>query len=115
MTVAVHLQMACPYTNALIRSVLEEENDVFVLGESSTSTSGDTLFWLEYEDLDFDLLYRLAKGSSATKVLANSFCIRKGLLRKANFALFVQRYLTKVRVTENSASVDCRVSTVVEI
>ena len=97
MSIKVHLKMICPYTNELIRSVLEERNDLFTLVNPSTSNDDNTLYWLEYEELDFDMLYRLTKESNNKKILANSYCIRKGLLRKANFAMFVQKYLAKVR------------------
>jgi hypothetical protein len=96
MTIEVHLRMNCPYTNELIRTVLEEHENLFTLTNSSTSNSDNILYWLEYEEIDFELLYRLAKQSNNKMILANSFCIRKGLLRKANFALFVQKYLSKV-------------------
>ncbi|CAF1278616.1 unnamed protein product [Adineta ricciae] len=58
------------------------------------SNNDNVLYWLEYEELDFDMIYRAAKDSNR-KILVNSYCIRKGLLRKANFALFVQKYLSK--------------------
>ncbi|CAF3616002.1 unnamed protein product [Rotaria socialis] len=87
--------MNCPYTNELIRNVLEERNDLFTLTDSSTLNDDNTLYWLEYEELDFDMLYRLIKESNKKKILANSYCIRKGLLRKAHFAMFVQKYLAK--------------------
>ncbi|CAF0804297.1 unnamed protein product [Rotaria sp. Silwood1] len=95
MSIDVHLQMHCSYTNELIRNVLEEENGSFNLIDSGISNSDKVLYWLEYEDIDFDMLYRLVKESNNKKILANSYCIRKGLLRKANFALFVQKYLSK--------------------
>ena len=100
MAVHVQLQLQCPYTTELIRDVLEDANDVFTTMTSPTSKNSAVLHWLEYEDLDFDLLYHLMKGGSETrKVLANSFCIRKGLLRKANFSAFLQKYLAKVNST----------------
>ena len=96
MTINVYLHMNCSYTNELIRNVLEEHKDLFTLTTSPTLNSEHMLYWLEYEEIDFDMIYRLAKQSSNKIVLANSFCIRKGLLRKANFALFIQKYLSKV-------------------
>ncbi|CAF1182109.1 unnamed protein product [Adineta steineri] len=96
MPVDVHLHITCPYTNELIRNVLEEENGLFTLTNSSNSTNNDILYWLEYEEIDFDTLFRQARDSNNnTKVLANSYCIRKGLIRKANFAMFIQKYLAK--------------------
>ncbi|CAF1182470.1 unnamed protein product [Adineta steineri] len=97
MPVDVHLHITCPYTNELIRNVLEEENGLFTLTNSSNSTNNDILYWLEYEEIDFDTLFRQARDSNTNKkVLANSYCIRKGLIRKANFAMFIQKYLAKV-------------------
>ncbi|CAF1193243.1 unnamed protein product [Adineta steineri] len=96
MPVDVHLHITCPYTNELIRNVLEEENGLFTLTNSSNSTNNDILYWLEYEEIDFDTLFRQARDSNNNKkVLANSYCIRKGLIRKANFAMFIQKYLAK--------------------
>ena len=97
MTVEVQLQMHCRYTNELIREVLSEEHGQFTLMNAVTPNATRRLYWLEYEDLDFDQLYcRSNKSEGEEKVLANSFCIRKGLLRKANFAAFLQQYVSKV-------------------
>lgn len=99
MSIKVYLKMNCSYTNELIRNVLEEENGLFAVVDSTNTdeeNNNNLLYWLEYEDIDFDMLYRLSKQSGDKKVLANSYCIRKGLLRKANFALFVQKYVAKV-------------------
>ncbi len=97
MNIQVYLKMACPYTNELIRNVLEEQNGLFIISNSSTSNNDNILYWLEYEDIDFEMLYRLTKESNNKKTFANSYCIRKGLLRKANCALFIQKYLSKVK------------------
>jgi hypothetical protein len=97
MNIEVHLKMNCPYTNELIHNVLEEENGLFTVINPSTSNSDNILYWLEYEDIDFEMLYHLTKESNERKFLANSYCIRKGLLRKAHFALFIQKYLSKVK------------------
>jgi len=100
MNIEVHLRMNCSYTNELIRNVLEEENGLFTIINSLTSNNDSILYWLEYEDIDFELLYRLGKELTNKKILANSFCIRKGLLRKANFASFLQKYLSKVKTNK---------------
>jgi len=47
-------------------------------------------YWLEYEDLDFEKLV-----NSKKKVLLNSYCIRKGLIRKAQIAFQLRKYLSK--------------------
>ena len=47
-------------------------------------------FWLEYEDLAFEHLLKSEKKS-----LFNSFCIRKGLIRKAQMAFYLTKYIAK--------------------
>jgi tubulin---tyrosine ligase len=46
-------------------------------------------YWLEYEDLNFEKLIH------SSKVFINSFCIRKGLIRKAQLAYNIQKYIRK--------------------
>ena len=48
------------------------------------------IYWLEYEDLDFENLIH-----SERKLLFNSYCIRKGLIRKAHVAYYIKKYLLK--------------------
>ncbi|RMZ95724.1 tubulin tyrosine ligase [Brachionus plicatilis] len=66
-----------------------------VLDDSDISSSVDLdydLYWLEYEYLNFEKLIKPSK-----KVLFNSFCIRKGLIRKAQIAFYLRKYLSKVQ------------------
>ena len=98
MPIEVNLHLNCPYTQTLIQSVLEESgNDFFSFPKKARAEVNDVLYWLEYEELDFDSLYQLNKSTQSTRLLANAFCIRKGLIRKANFAAFMQKYLSKVK------------------
>ena len=100
MPIEVNLQLNCPYTMNLIQSVLQEtNNDVFVFSKKPRPEMNDVLYWLEYEELDFDFLYQTNKSTQSTRLLANAFCIRKGFIRKANFAAFIQKYLSKVSET----------------
>jgi hypothetical protein len=100
MTIEVNLRMNCPYTNDLIRNVLNDEQGQFKIVTTGHSMSSNCLHWLEYEDLDFDLLYRLNRNEREKEtILANAFCIRKGLIRKANFASFMQKYVSKVNLS----------------
>ena len=89
--------MNCPYTNELIRKVLNKREQIFNLIDTLIETEHtNVVYWLEYEEIDFHMIDRLAKQEQTNKVMANSCCIRKGLLRKANFAAFLQKYLAKV-------------------
>jgi tubulin--tyrosine ligase len=49
-------------------------------------------YWLEYEELDFE---KLTSRTNNKKVLFNSYCIRKGLIRKAQIAFYLKKYLAK--------------------
>ncbi|GBC05463.1 hypothetical protein RclHR1_06230023 [Rhizophagus clarus] len=57
---------------------------------SSSITSSKILFWLEYEDIDFNQVM-----SNKQTQLINSYCIRKGLIRKANLNYNIQKYISK--------------------
>lgn len=46
-------------------------------------------YWLEYEDLDFESLLK------TSDVLFNSYVIRKGLIRKAQIAFYIKKYISK--------------------
>ena len=54
------------------------------------SSSEYDFYWLEYEDIDFEKLVKCKK-----RVLFNSFCIRKGLIRKAQMAYYLRKYIAK--------------------
>ncbi|CAI2178604.1 19839_t:CDS:2 [Funneliformis geosporum] len=56
-----------------------------------TFTTAKIIHWLEYEDIDFFNRTLLNKHS----LLINSYCIRKGLIRKANFNFNIRKYLSK--------------------
>lgn len=48
------------------------------------------LLWLEYEDIPFDSLV-----SNLDTLMANSYCIRKGLIRKSQMAYVIHKHLSK--------------------
>ena len=60
---------------------LEQQNDLM---------KNFDIYWLEYEDLDFESLIHRER-----KVLFNSYCIRKGLIRKAHIAYYIRKFLLK--------------------
>ncbi len=43
-------------------------------------------FWLEYEDLNFEKL-----ATRSCKKLMNSYCIRKGLIRKCQLSYYLKK------------------------
>lgn len=71
------------------------EVDVLDRGSSTLANNYD-IYWLEYEDLDFErLTQRQQQSQAAKRVLFNSYCIRKGLIRKAQLAFYLQKYIIK--------------------
>ncbi|KAI8083162.1 tubulin-tyrosine ligase family-domain-containing protein [Halteromyces radiatus] len=50
------------------------------------------LQWLEYELIDWDHIHR---PSTSINSMCNAYCIRKGLIRKSQFAYNVTKYLSK--------------------
>lgn len=54
------------------------------------STSGPIVCFLEYEAVPFELLV-----AQPERLLANCYCIRKGLIRKAQLAICLERYRVK--------------------
>ncbi|CAG8514253.1 7022_t:CDS:2 [Ambispora leptoticha] len=57
---------------------------------TNKTISSPTFYWLEYEDIDFEQLYDNSKIT-----LANSYCIRKGLIRKAQLNFNLNKYISK--------------------
>ncbi|KAJ1967353.1 tubulin--tyrosine ligase [Dispira parvispora] len=49
--------------------------------------------WLEYEDVDWDLVQ--PHHPLASQVYLNTYCIRKGLIRKAQMAFNIKKYCSK--------------------
>ncbi|KAI8336081.1 tubulin-tyrosine ligase family-domain-containing protein [Chlamydoabsidia padenii] len=92
----VHLDE--PYTQKCVVRALESSNlDITV----STNVSEDEaerdhtspfvhLQWLEYELIDWNHIHQ-----ASTQTMANAYCIRKGLIRKSQFAYNVTKYLSK--------------------
>jgi hypothetical protein len=83
------------YTRDSLKSaVLETPNYTFMdlqedLGGDTSSIARGVL-WLEYEDLPFDQLVMKSEN-----VMGNSYCIRKGLIRKSQMAYMVTKYISK--------------------
>ncbi|CAG8619425.1 13596_t:CDS:2 [Funneliformis mosseae] len=81
--------------NIIIKSFKKILPDLQILQFSTTTTltftSAKIVHWLEYEDIDFFNQTLLNKHSQ----LVNSYCIRKGLIRKANFNFNIRKYLSK--------------------
>jgi tubulin--tyrosine ligase len=83
------------YTNDAIRKCFENRNnyELYLYDHRNESKPTDyDLYWLEYEYLDFE---RLLDFTNTKKILFNSYCIRKGLIRKAQVSFYIRKYLLK--------------------
>lgn len=76
-------------TRAWVNTFLR--HSMFTLDAASTSSSAE-VFVQEYEELDFDRMY---EAKDTTAVLFNSYCIRKGLIRKAQVGYYLKKFTAK--------------------
>jgi tubulin---tyrosine ligase len=70
--------------------ILYDQNDK--IQKKHAANLNYDVYWLEYEYLDFE---SLIQNSNDTKLMFNSYCIRKGLIRKAHIAYYLKKFLLK--------------------
>ncbi|KAJ1818359.1 tubulin--tyrosine ligase [Coemansia sp. RSA 2598] len=73
---------------SLINTQTAQEHDS-ANSTGSSSSSRKLMHWREYEKIDWDSVHR------STSVFANAYCIRKGLIRKAQMAFNIRLYTAK--------------------
>ncbi|RCH77541.1 hypothetical protein CU098_001202, partial [Rhizopus stolonifer] len=82
----VHLDE--PYTHqAVIKALKKSQLDIII--SNSPEDENTDIQWLEYE------LIRWEEVMGSQSSLANAYCIRKGLIRKAQLAYNITKYLSK--------------------
>jgi hypothetical protein len=85
-----------PYTHELVKSSLKERSqfewsiDENITDDSISDNDLIHLQWLEYELINWETL-----ATRSTETLANSYCIRKGLIRKSQLAYNMTKYMSK--------------------
>lgn len=94
----VHLDE--PYTQQCVIQALESSNMDWEINTAVTTEEQIkdidhespfiNLQWMEYELIDWDHIQKYP-----TNTLCNAYCIRKGLIRKSQFAYNVTKYLSK--------------------
>ncbi|CAM9904241.1 unnamed protein product, partial [Laminaria digitata] len=86
--------VVCPYTRGLVEEGLARRWDAWRV----TTDSGEaTLHWGDYEMIDWE---RVVSG----ELRASSFCVRKGLSRKAQMSRYCNKYASKRPGTALEAS-----------
>jgi tubulin--tyrosine ligase len=96
MTLKARVHFDQPYTQELVKKSLNEHSsfkwDIEDNVADDSIPDGELIHlqWLEYELINWNLL--AAKSSQA---LSNSYCIRKGLIRKSQLAYNMTKYTSK--------------------
>lgn len=83
--------VVCPYTSTILKDAFEQSSQWSVVEapeEDSELWDGIDLQWDEYETINWS---RVLKG----KLIANAYCIRKGLIRKGQLANNINKYRSK--------------------
>lgn len=97
----VVVDLDCPYTREAVLSAFRRNAgkwSVTDLSQGECKSAAPDVYWGEYERIDWE---SVASG----KVCANCYCIRKGLIRKAQLALVLTRWCTKYPHSEIARSV----------
>jgi tubulin--tyrosine ligase len=91
--IPVVVGMSDEYTSSKIKNAIskrEEYCSVDFKDAIQLSKLGTCALWLEYEDLPFDTLVH-----KMDIMLGNSYCIRKGLIRKSQMAYAIHKHTSK--------------------
>ncbi|KAG2171369.1 hypothetical protein INT43_009030 [Umbelopsis isabellina] len=85
-----------PYTQELVKQSLNEHSrfewDIEDNVTDDSIPEGELIHlqWLEYELIDWGVL-----AAKSTQTMSNSYCIRKGLIRKSQLAYNMTKYISK--------------------
>lgn len=84
-----------PYfkVHPLSRDLSYEAMQETIQSACSPTTDHRILLWMEYEQLDWERI--LLHDQSPPLLVANAYCIRKGLIRKAQLAMTLNKYIRK--------------------
>ncbi|KAF0694771.1 Aste57867_14369 [Aphanomyces stellatus] len=87
-TFLVRVDATCNYVRPLVLKAFSQRSNVWDVIALPDDNRTPQLLWEEYEDLDW-------KNILSGQVVANSYCVRKGLSRKAQLAIFLAKYIRK--------------------
>ncbi|KAJ2336081.1 tubulin--tyrosine ligase [Coemansia sp. RSA 2681] len=90
----VLIEMDEPYVQGILQSAIGKYAPLLTVqttNGSNTTASAPTrlMHWREYEKIDWDAVHR------STTVFASAYCIRKGLIRKAQMAFNIKLFTAK--------------------
>ncbi|KAJ2742904.1 tubulin--tyrosine ligase [Coemansia sp. BCRC 34301] len=94
----VFIEMDEPYVQGILLSVFGKYSSLLAV-QTAAADDGDNgialpasarlMHWREYEKIDWDAVHR------SSTVFANAYCIRKGLIRKAQMAFNIKLFVAK--------------------
>ncbi|RQM21440.1 hypothetical protein B5M09_007368 [Aphanomyces astaci] len=87
-TFKVRVDALCDYVRPLVLKAFIQRSKTWDIITSDADPRTPDLLWQEYEDLDWKEILR-------GQVVANSYCVRKGLSRKAQLSIFLSKYIRK--------------------
>ncbi|KAJ2833656.1 tubulin--tyrosine ligase [Coemansia furcata] len=85
----VLVEMDEPYVQDILQSVFAKYAPLLTVQTAEPINASRLMHWREYEKIDWDTVHR------STTVFASAYCIRKGLIRKAQMAFNVQLFIAK--------------------
>ncbi|KAJ1978739.1 tubulin--tyrosine ligase [Dimargaris xerosporica] len=94
LTAAFHARPEAWTVHQLPRTAADSSTDALKALDPSPDTAGPLIHWLEYEAIDWDRVYQ-PTAEAPWPLYANAYCIRKGLIRKAQMAYNVHKYVAK--------------------
>ncbi|KAJ1949571.1 tubulin--tyrosine ligase [Linderina macrospora] len=86
---AVIVEMDEPYVQTILERTFSKYHPLVTTASPTTSVPGKLMHWREYEKIDWDTVHR------STSVFSSAYCIRKGLIRKAQMAFNIKLYVAK--------------------
>ncbi|EQC38474.1 hypothetical protein SDRG_04182 [Saprolegnia diclina VS20] len=86
--VLVRVNVPCNYLRPLVLGAFAKHDRFWDVMTLPTDPRTPDLLWDEYENLDW-------KNVLQGQVVANSYCVRKGLSRKAQLSMFLSKYIRK--------------------
>ncbi|ETW07522.1 hypothetical protein H310_02023 [Aphanomyces invadans] len=87
-TFKVRVDAMCDYVRPLVLKAFIQRSKTWDIVAVDGDPRTPDLLWQEYEDLNWKEILR-------GQVVANSYCVRKGLSRKAQLSIFLSKYIRK--------------------
>ncbi|KAJ1822359.1 tubulin--tyrosine ligase [Coemansia sp. RSA 2675] len=85
----VFVEMDEPYVQEILLAAFAKYSPLLAVQTTGPATAPRLMHWREYEKIDWDAVHR------STTTFASAFCIRKGLIRKAQMSFNIKLFVAK--------------------